>query len=84
MNTNTLEREIIEKFHQLDKPAQQRVRELIEQETVESVDSEKPGSTEERTSWVDFINATYGSLADDPLDEINNMHLPPPVRDEIE
>lgn len=81
---STLEREIIEKFHQLDKPAQQRVRELIERETVESVDSEKPGSTEEHMSWADFINATYGSLADDPLDEIDNTHLPPPVRDTVE
>ncbi len=30
---NTLEREIIEKFHQLDKNAQKRIRELIEKET---------------------------------------------------
>lgn len=81
---STLEREIMDKFHQLDRDAQQRVRELIERETVESVDSEKPGSTEEHISWVDFINATYGSLADDPLDEIDNTHLPPPVRDEVE
>ena len=81
---SAIEREIMDKFHQLDRDAQQRVRELIERETVESVDSEKPGSTEERMSWVDFINATYGSLADDPLDEIDNTHLPPPVRDEVE
>ena len=81
---STLEREIVEKFHQLDKPAQRRVRELIERETVEAIDSEKPSSTEEHMSWVDFINATYGSLADDPLDEIDNTHLPPPVRDEVE
>lgn len=30
---STLEQEVIEKFHQLDKAAQKRVRELIEQET---------------------------------------------------
>jgi hypothetical protein len=30
---STLEREVIEKFHQLDKDAQKRVRELIVQET---------------------------------------------------
>lgn len=30
---STLEREVIEKFHQLDKAAQKRVRELIVQET---------------------------------------------------
>lgn len=30
---STLEREIIEKFHQLDREAQQRVRDLIVQET---------------------------------------------------
>ena len=29
---NTLEREIIEKFYQLDKPAQQRVRTLLAEE----------------------------------------------------
>lgn len=81
---SAIEREIMEKFYQLDKPAQRRVRALIERETVESVDSEKPDSTEEHMSWVDFINATYGSLADDPLDEIDNTHLPPPVRDEVE
>lgn len=81
---STLEREIIEKFHQLDRDAQQRVRELIEREAVESVDGEKMGSTEERMSWLDFINSTYGSFADDPLDEIDNTHLPPPMRDEVE
>lgn len=84
INTNTLEREILEKFHQLDKPAQRRVRALIEQEIVDSVDSEEPRSDEKHLSWVDFINATYGSLADDPLDEIDNTYLPPPVRDEVE
>lgn len=75
---SALEREIIEKFYQLDKPAQRRVRALIERTT------EEAHSTEKQMSWVDFINATYGSLADDPLDEIDNMHLPPPVRDEVE
>jgi hypothetical protein len=75
---STLEQEILEKFHQLDKPAQRRVRALIER-TIEEVHS-----TEEQMSWVDFINATYGSLADDPLDEIDNTVLPPPVRDEVE
>jgi hypothetical protein len=54
------------------------VRALIERTT------EEAHSTEEQMSWVDFINATYGSLADDPLDEIDNTHLPPPVRDEVE
>lgn len=75
---NVLEKEIIEKFYRLDKPAQRRVRALIERTT------EEAHSTEEQMSWVDFINATYGSLADDPLDEIDNTHLPPPVRDEVE
>jgi hypothetical protein len=80
----TLEQEIIEKFHQLDKNAKQRVRALIERETDSHADVEERRSTEEHKSWVDFINATYGSLADDPMDEIDNTHLPPPVRDEIE
>ena len=30
---STLEHEVLEKFHQLDKDAQKRVRELIDQET---------------------------------------------------
>ncbi|NUQ05086.1 MAG: hypothetical protein HUU31_14470 [Anaerolineae bacterium] len=80
----TLEQEIIEKFHQLDKMAQRRVRALIERETEEPVDNEALSSTQKRESWIDFINATYGSLADDPLEEIDNSHLPPPVRDEVE
>lgn len=75
---STLEREIIEKFQQLDKPAQRRVRALIERTT------EEVNPTERQMSWVEFINATYGSLADDPLDEIDNTHLPPPIRDEVE
>lgn len=75
---SALEHEVIEKFRQLDKAAQQRVRALIERETESAVDSK------EHESWVDFINATYGSLADDPMDEIDNSHLPPPVRDEVE
>lgn len=75
---DVLEKEILEKFHQLDKPAQRRVRALIERTT------EEVHSTEQQLSWVDFINATYGSLADDPLDEIDNTYLPPPVRDEVE
>jgi hypothetical protein len=33
MAMSTLERELIDKFHQLDRDAQQRVRLLIEQET---------------------------------------------------
>lgn len=60
---STLEQEIIDKFHQLDKTAQRRVRALIEQET--------GGDAEDHKSWADFINATYGSLADDPMDEID-------------
>ncbi|MBL8147593.1 MAG: hypothetical protein JNL34_14530 [Anaerolineae bacterium] len=66
----TLEQEIIEKFHRLDKAAQQRVRMLIEQET-----GSDPAPTTDRQDWVDFINSTYGSLADDPLDEIDNTAL---------
>jgi len=81
---SALEQEIIDKFHQLDKTAQRRVRALIERETEKRADSEELCLTEERESWVDFINATYGSMADDPMDEIDNTHLPPPVRDKIE
>ena len=64
---STLEQEIIDKFHQLDKTAQRRVRALIEQETGDDA--------EDHESWADFIDATYGSLADDPMDEIDNAPL---------
>lgn len=36
---NTLEHEVIEKFHQLDKAAQKRVRELIVQETEADIEA---------------------------------------------
>ena len=51
---SVLEQEIIEKFHQLDKTAQRRVRALIERETESTVDNGELRSTEEHVSWVDF------------------------------
>lgn len=75
---SALEHEIIEKFRQLDKASQKRVRALIERTT------EEMRSAEKQMSWAEFIDATYGSFADDPLDEIDNTHLPPPIRDEVE
>jgi hypothetical protein len=72
-----LEQEIIEKFHRLDKAAQRRVRALIERET-------EPVPAQNRVAWADFVQATYGSLADHPLDEVDRSELPPPVRDEVE
>lgn len=74
-----LEQEIIEKFHQLDKAAQRRVLALIERET-----STDPAPTTARQAWVDFINSTYGSLADDPMDEMDDSGLPLPERDDVE
>jgi hypothetical protein len=61
--TAELEHEIIELYRQLDKDAQQRVRAVIER----VIEVNPPMSHEE---WVAFIHATYGSLADDPLDEV--------------
>lgn len=81
---NALEREIIDKFHQLDKVAKKRVRALIERETEAETTVDEVSLSEDHQSWVEFINATYGSMADDPMDEIDNTHLPPPVRDEVE
>ncbi|MCD4686472.1 MAG: hypothetical protein K8S97_11110 [Anaerolineae bacterium] len=37
--------------------------------------------TTEEEDWADFVNATYGSLADDPIER--PAPLPPDVRDEI-
>lgn len=81
---SVLEQEIIKKFHQLDKTAQRRVRALIERESETDAETtvDETNSTEDHQSWVDFIDATYGSMADDPMDEIDNTHLPPPVRDD--
>lgn len=81
---SALEQEIVEKFRQLDKAAQQRVRALIERETEAETTADEASLSEDHQSWVEFINATYGSMADDPMDEIDNTHLPPPVRDEVE
>jgi hypothetical protein len=81
---SVLEQEIIEKFHQLDKQAKQRVRALIERET-EPVTAADEAEAVDAFGWpIGFFAETYGSLADDPLDEIDNSQLPPPVRDEVE
>ncbi len=81
---SALEQKIIEKFHQLDKTAQQRVRALIERET----ELEEAGDDLEAVDalgWpIGFFEETYGSMADDPMDEIDNTRLPPPVRDDKE
>lgn len=79
---NLLEQEIIDKFHQLDTVAKKRLRALIERETEAEISAD--ALSEDRQSWLEFINATYGSMADDPMDEIDNSKLPPPVRDEVE
>lgn len=81
---NRLEQEIVDKFRHLDKTAQRRVRALIEHETDTEATSDELNATDHHQSWVEFINATYGSMADDPMDEIDNSKLPPPVRDEVE
>jgi len=72
---SALEQEIIEQFRQLDKAAQRRVRVLIERETEAETTVDEVSLSEDRQSWVDFINATYGSMADDPMDEIDNARL---------
>jgi hypothetical protein len=57
------EQEIIDRFRQLDRAAQRRVHALISvAESHEAVDA---------SGWpIGFFEKTYGSLADDPLDEI--------------
>jgi hypothetical protein len=62
---STLEREVIEKFHQLDKDAQRRVRELIVQET--DLTRETDASAFDYDTWFreveslrDEIRATHG------------------------
>lgn len=53
---NTLEREVIEKFHQLDSDAQKRVRELIVNET-ESADQTGTSLTFNYETWFREIEA---------------------------
>lgn len=80
---SALEHEVIEKFRLLDKDAQYRVREVIERET----EREETGEEEavDALGWpIGFFEETYGSMADDPMDEIDNSKLPPPIRDEVE
>lgn len=80
---SALEQEIIEKFHQLDKTAQRRVRALIEREI--DMETVRKDDNVDALGWpTGFFEETYGSLADNPMDEIDNSKLPPPVRDEIE
>jgi len=81
---SALEQEIIDKFHQLDKTAQRRVRALIERETeLEKADDDIEAV--DALGWpIGFFEETYGSMADDPMDEIDNAHFPLPVRDKIE
>ncbi|MBL8132923.1 MAG: hypothetical protein JNL42_13770 [Anaerolineae bacterium] len=79
-----LEREIIEKFSQLDSAAQRRVRALIERE-IERESADGGPEDVDALGWpIGFFSATYGSMADDPMDEVDNSHLPPPVRDDFE
>jgi hypothetical protein len=79
-----LEQEIIEKFRHLDKAAQRRVRALIERET-EADTAAGDAEAVDALGWpIGFFEATYGSLADDPLEEIDNSHLPPPSREHSE
>jgi hypothetical protein len=50
---------------------------------MELLDGEKLVATQkEREDWEAFVNATYGSLADDPIERPEP--LPLDVRDEIE
>lgn len=56
---SALEKEIIDKFHQLDKDAQQRVRALIDQET-----ASEQGRAEEfdYAAWFQGIEALRGEI----------------------
>lgn len=53
---NTLEQEVIEKFHQLDKAAQKRVRELIAQET------EPPAESFDYDAWWAEVEALQADI----------------------
>jgi hypothetical protein len=77
---STLEQEIVEKFHQLDEASKRRLLASLEQEINASPD--KPPHKMMRQEWEAFINETYGSLADDPIER--GPDLPLEIRDEIE
>ena len=58
---STLEREVIEKFYQLDKDAQKRVRDIIAQEPVESANR----STFDYDAWFAEVEALQIELRPD-------------------
>lgn len=75
-----LEQVIVEKFHQLDETSKRRVFASLEQEI--NAPSVKPPHKMMHPEWEAFVNETYGSLADVPIER--GAKLPLEIRDEIE
>ena len=81
--TSALEREVIEKFKMLDADAKQRVREMIEQETVVETDSQ-PVSFNFDTWWKVVEANRIPATADVSGRMLNASDLVNEVREELD
>lgn len=61
---SALEHEIIQKFHQLDKDGQQRVKALIDRETVDTVRTEDASESSPWDAWLQDTRQLRDALRD--------------------
>ena len=76
---SALEREIIEKFHQLDKDAQKRVRELIEQEA--DLGEQSATSAFDYQQWLHDVEAVRQQIRANHGDKLPAMDVVGLLRD---
>ncbi len=76
---STLEREVIEKFHQLDKDAQKRVRELIVQET--DLTGETDASAFDYDAWFRDVESLRQKIRENHGNELPSMDVVGILRD---
>lgn len=76
---SALEREVIEKFHQLDKAAQKRVRELIVQET--GSDEQATVSAFDYEAWIRDVESLRQEIRESHGPELPHMDVVSSLRD---
>lgn len=76
---NALEREVIEKFHQLDKAAQKRVRELIVQQT--DLTGETDASAFDYEAWFRDVELLRHEIRTSHGDKLHSMDVVGILRD---
>lgn len=76
---STLEREVIEKFHQLDRDAQRRVRELIVQET--DLEEQADTSAFDYEAWFRDVERLRQEIATSHGDKLPSMDVVGLLRD---